>query len=506
MSIKTALLSVSDKTNLLPLARGLQDLGFRLLSTGGTAALLKQEGLLVTQVSDYTGFPEIMAGRVKTLHPKIHGGILGRRDTDADVMTIHNIEPIDVVVVNLYPFLHEPSIEHIDVGGPAMIRAAAKNHAWVKVVVDPADYDTVLRSLAHNTEDAPLHRQLAAKAFAHTAHYDAAIAAFLAQGKNELPEQLTLSLKKHQTLRYGENPHQTAALYLNPHDGSGLDLARAQIHQGLTLSYNNLLDADAALGCIRQFEEPACVIVKHGNPCGVGLGHTLEEAYTKAYACDPTSAFGGILAFNHPIEAPFLERLLAKQFIEVIVAPSFSSLALEAACRKPNIRLLSTGPLHPETQASWEYHRISGGLLVQNTDYTPLCLNECRLMTTRKPTPQEEQDAWFSWQICRFVKSNAIVLSRQGQTLGIGAGQMSRVMSTRIARWQAEERGFSLAGASLASDAFFPFKDSIETAAEAGITCIIQPGGSKRDAEVIAAANEHGIAMLFTGIRYFKHA
>lgn len=517
VTIKTALLSVSDKTGIIPFAKALEALGIRLISTGGTASLLQKEGIAVTEVADITGFPEIMDGRVKTLHPKIHGGILARRDLDVQVMKEHHISAIDLVVVNLYPFsetIAKPNctladaIENIDVGGPTMIRASAKNHAWVTTLVDPNDYDALLLELQthQNQASQTLRKSLALKAFTHTAAYDTAIAHYLNQEYNAkaFPQDLCLHFHKKQTLRYGENPHQQASFYIDPaYTGPGL--AHATQHQGIELSYNNIADSDAALACVAQFtEQPACVIVKHANPCGVALGTTLLDAYQKAYAGDPSSAFGGIIAFNRPLDEETVHTILAQQFVEVLLAPSFTPEALATAKKKPNIRLISTQDLS-NLQMGWQYKQVHGGLLVQTEDKSPITLDDCRVVTDRIPTEQEKQDAWFVWQVCHFVKSNAIVFGRAGQTFGIGAGQMSRVMSTRIARWQAEQMGFHLPGCAMASDAFFPFRDSIDTAAEAGIRCIIQPGGSKRDAEVIAAANEHDIAMLFTGIRHFKH-
>ena len=516
IAIKTALLSVSDKTGIVPLAKALQALGIRLISTGGTASLLKKEGIAVTEVSEITHFPEIMEGRVKTLHPKIHGGILARRDIDGDVMAQHGIASIDLVVVNLYPFsetVAKPgctlaeAIENIDIGGPAMIRASAKNHAWVSIVVDPNDYTELLSLLqTHQGQiTQPFREKSALKAFSHTAAYDATIARYLGQhyAPSEFPQTLCLNFQQKQTLRYGENPHQQASFYVDP-SYKGPGLAHAIQHQGIALSYNNIADSDAALACVAQFKEPACVIVKHANPCGVALGTTLLEAYQKAYAGDPTSAFGGIIAFNRPVDAETVKIILGQQFVEVLLAPAFSEEALAVAKHKPNIRCISTQDL-TNLEMGWQYKQTYGGLLVQTEDKEPITLADCRVVTTRIPTDQEKQDAWFVWQVCHYVKSNAIVFGREGQTFGIGAGQMSRVMSTKVARWQAEQMGFTLPGAAMASDAFFPFRDSIDTAAEAGIRCIIQPGGSKRDAEVIAAANEHDIAMLFTGIRHFKH-
>lgn len=510
-----ALLSVSDKTGIVELAQALADRDIELISTGGTAATLRDAGLKVTDVSDLTGFPEIMDGRVKTLHPMVHGGLLGRRDVDADTMAERGIQAIDLLVVNLYPFeatVAQPdcsradAIENIDIGGPAMIRAAAKNHNFVAVVVDPADYPSIGAELDQHGEISPAtRRQLAVKAYGHTASYDAAIWHYLNQqeGSDALPERLPLSLTRLSQLRYGENPHQRAALYSLPEKSAG-SLIGARQHQGKELSYNNLADADAALECVKALDGTACVIVKHANPCGVGLGDSLADAYERAYATDPTSAFGGIIACNRPVDGALAQTIVARQFLEVIVAPGFDADALSAFAAKPNVRVLETGALVP-TPAGLRLQQIEGGMLVQEKDLLGLDRAQLKVVTQRQPTQQELADASLAWEVVRFVKSNAIVYCRGGATLGIGAGQMSRVISARIAAMKAAEAELTLPGAAMASDAFFPFRDSIDAAAEHGIAVVIQPGGSMRDAEVIQAADEHGMAMLFTGIRHFRH-
>ena len=511
-----ALLSVSDKAGVVELATRLARLGVELLSTGGTAAALRKAGLAVTDVSEITGFPEIMDGRVKTLHPLVHGGLLGRRDVDAGVMQQHGIGAIDLLVVNLYPFeatvsrpgcTREDAIENIDVGGPAMLRAAAKNHAFVAVVVDPADYDRVLGELeSAGSVGAETRRYLARKAFAHTATYDAAVFNWLRQadGDDELPVRYPIGLKLRDTLRYGENPHQRAGLYTLP-GGAPDTVVGAELHQGKELSFNNLADADAALECVRALASPACVIVKHANPCGVALGLSAADAYEKAYRADPTSAFGGIIAFNATVDGELATTIVERQFVEVMVAPSFTPAALTALARKPNIRVLETGPLRPTLPPGLRVEQLEGGMLVQDTDVAILAPESLKVVTKRRPTAAERADAELAWKLVRSVKSHAILLVQDGATIGIGAGQASRVMSVRIAAWKAEEAGLPTAGAVLASDAFFPFRDGIDLAASFGVKTIIQPGGSLRDAEVIAAADEHGIAMLFTGMRHFRH-
>jgi phosphoribosylaminoimidazolecarboxamide formyltransferase/IMP cyclohydrolase len=505
-----ALISVSDKTGLLELAKALQHHHIHIISTGGTARYLTDHGIVCEAVSDITHFPEMMEGRVKTLHPAIHGGILARRGIDDATLLEHHIPFIDFVIVNLYPFhqtIQSPNatlttaIENIDVGGPAMIRAAAKNHAFVTVVVDPTDYSLLIEALPQVPDT--LKQTFAAKAFSHTATYDATIAGYLADHYQTplFPAELALPFQKCASLRYGENPHQQACLYQDKRPVTPC-LPMATQHQGLPLSYNNIADGDAALQCLLAFQTPACVIVKHANPCGVALGQDALEAYQKAFSADPTSAFGGIVALNTPLDESLVRFILKNQFVEILLAPSFTQAALEAAHLKPNVRLLSFGTPY-RSHVQLDYKRILGGLLVQTED-TDVALT-FQTVTQREPTSAEFKEAHFAWQVCRFVKSNAIVIANHHQTLGIGAGQMSRVMSVRIACLQAQENGFSVEGATLASDAFFPFPDNIEKMHEAGITCVVQPGGSKKDADVIEAANQRGIAMIFTGMRHFKH-
>jgi phosphoribosylaminoimidazolecarboxamide formyltransferase/IMP cyclohydrolase len=523
--IRRALISVSDKTGVAAFARALAGHGVEILSTGGTATLLTQEDIPVIEVSDYTGFPEMMAGRVKTLHPRVHGGILGRRGVDDAVMRENEIKPIDLVVVNLYPFqetVAKPgcdlatAIENIDIGGPTLLRAAAKNHAAVTVVVDAGDYDRVLAQMAQHggavTEATRF--DLAVKAFEHTAGYDGAIANYLGavvlnpDGKAEgLPRTFNIQMRQKQGMRYGENPHQAAAFYvgdsLGP-DGGEACIATATQIQGKELSYNNIADTDAALECVKQFNEgPACVIVKHANPCGVALGETLLAAYDRAFATDPESAFGGIIAVNRELDAATAAAICERQFVEVIIAPSVSPEAAAVIAAKKNIRLLACGAWG-ETRAPFvDYKRVRGGLLVQGAD---LALTDTlSTVTKRQPSAQEMLDLMFTWRVAKFVKSNAIVYGRDGMTIGVGAGQMSRVNSARIAGIKAEQAGLQVAGSVMASDAFFPFRDGIDNAAAVGITAVIQPGGSMRDQEAIAAADEHGMAMVFTGMRHFRH-
>jgi phosphoribosylaminoimidazolecarboxamide formyltransferase/IMP cyclohydrolase len=516
---KFALISVSDKTGLVDFAHKLLDLGFELLSTGGTQKLLAGAGLAVTGVSEHTGFSEIMDGRVKTLHPRIHGGILGRQKDEA-VMKEQDIPPIDLVVVNLYPFEAvtadencslEDAIENIDIGGPAMVRAAAKNHARVAVVVDPDDYAVVADELASTGSVSDDTRfVLATKAFAHTARYDGLVSTYLSRRSGDveqtrtLPGYITPQFQHRQELRYGENPHQAAGFYTE----SGVEptgIAAAVQLQGKELSYNNINDADAALESVGQFgQQAACVIVKHANPCGVATGDNNTEAYQRAFATDPVSSFGGIIAFNQLVQTEVAAAILDKQFVEVVIAPSFSDGAIERFAGKPNVRLLQNSQ-EDQSSVAMHYQRVSGGLLVQQKDGDRVSRQDCRCVSERQPTEQEWLDMLFAWKIARMAKSNAIVYAAGGRTLGVGAGQMSRVDSARIARWKAGDAGLALEGAAMASDAFFPFRDGIDTAAEAGIKAVIQPGGSMRDDEVIAAANEHGIAMVFTGVRHFRH-
>jgi phosphoribosylaminoimidazolecarboxamide formyltransferase/IMP cyclohydrolase len=517
MTIRRALLSVSNKDGLLEFAQALHKRGVAMLSTGGTATLLERAGVPVTQVSSHTGFPEIMDGRVKTLHPKIHGGLLGRRNVDDTVMRQHGIEPIDLLVVNLYPFAatiakpgcsYEDAIENIDIGGPAMVRAAAKNHDRVAVIVDPADYSAVLDELARS--DGALseatRKRLAAKAFAHTASYDSAVASYLARVNNdagEFPQSLALQFGKRMDLRYGENPHQTAAFYRVP-DAQGASIGAAKQLQGRTLSYNNIADGDTAFECVRQFADPACVIVKHANPCGVAIASDTLSAYDRAYKTDPTSAYGGIIAFNRRLTAGTARAILDRQFVELIIAPEVEAEALELCKRKENVRVLVTDGLAP-SNTRYEYRSVDGGLLVQTRDQGMVGKADLKVVTKRQPTPAELDDLLFAWQVCKYVKSNAIVYAKERMTLGVGAGQMSRVVSSRIAAMKAKDEGLSVAGAVMASDAFFPFRDGLDVAAEFGIKAVIQPGGSMRDNEVIAAADEHGIAMVLTGMRHFRH-
>ena len=514
--VQRALLSVSDKTGVVELARALARHGIEILSTGGTAKLLAAQGLTVREVSDHTGFPEIMGGRVKTLHPKIHGGLLGRRGMDEQVMALHGIEPIDLLVVNLYPFAetvtrpncsYEEAIENIDIGGPAMLRAAAKNHESVAAAVDPADYDRLVAELdAQGHISDATRAYLAAKVFAHTARYDAMVAAYLARQHGEaaaLPASLPLVFDKVRDLRYGENPHQRAALYRDALGGHGL--AQARILQGKDLSFNNIADADTALECVRQFDGPACVIVKHANPCGVALAPTLLAAYEHAYRTDPTSAFGGIIALNRPLDAPTARAIIGRQFVEVIAAPAVDEDAAAALAAKPNVRVLALGDLQTPAGNGLEYRSVSGGLLVQSRDTGHLAAADLKVVTQRKPTAEQIADLLFAWRVAKFVKSNAIVYAHGGATVGVGAGQMSRVYSSRIAAMKAADEHLQVEGAVMASDAFFPFRDGIDVAAQYGIRAVIQPGGSRNDAEVIAAADEHGMAMVFTGMRHFRH-
>jgi phosphoribosylaminoimidazolecarboxamide formyltransferase / IMP cyclohydrolase len=516
--IRRALLSVSSKEGLVDFARGLRERGVTLLSTGGTAALLRADGVEVDDVSSVTGFPEIMDGRVKTLHPMIHGALLGRRGIDDGVMQQHGIQPIDLVVVNLYPFAatvakpgcsFEEAIENIDVGGPAMVRAAAKNHDRVTVIVDPLDYGTVLAEIdrGNGAVSADTRLRLAAKAYAHTAQYDAAVAAWLdgeVRGTApEFPELLSLQFRKRLDLRYGENPHQQAAFYVAG-DVQGPSTGSASQLQGRELSYNNVADADTAFECVRQFASPACVIVKHVNPAGVAVAASLREAYDRAFRTDPTSAFGGIIAFNQLLDGATARAVLERQFVELLIVPAADAEAREACARKDNVRLLVTGGLAP-SNSRFDLRSVNGGLLVQTRDTGMVAREALQVVTKRAPTHEELDDLMFAWQVCKFVKSNAIVFARDRATIGIGAGQMSRVVSCRIAGMKARDEGVDPTGAVMASDAFFPFRDGIDAAALQGITAVIQPGGSRRDAEVIAAADEHELAMVLTGMRHFRH-
>jgi phosphoribosylaminoimidazolecarboxamide formyltransferase/IMP cyclohydrolase len=519
LPVRRALLSVSDKIGLVELARALAARDVEILSTGGTASLLAGSGLSVREVSGYTGFPEIMDGRVKTLHPKIHGGLLGRRGRDDAVMALHGIQPIDLLVVNLYPFAetisrpdcgYAEAIENIDIGGPAMLRAAAKNHESVAVAVDPADYPALLAELAAHDgcTTAATRAHLAAKAFAHTARYDTMVASYLAARQGEaaerFPATLSLVFDKAQDLRYGENPHQQAALYRLPlaHESG---VATARLLQGKDLSFNNIADADTAIECVRQFEEPACVIVKHANPCGAAVAGSPHEAYDRAYRTDPTSAFGGIVALNRELDAALAAAILERQFVEVLAAPAVAPDALRALAAKASVRVLAVGDFNRASSKEVEYRSVSGGLLAQTRDATRAGTADLTVVTRRKPTEREVVDLLFAWRVCKFVKSNAIVLARDGATVGVGAGQMSRVYSIRLAAQKAADEELAVAGTVMASDAYSPFRDNMDLAAEYGVRAVIQPGGSKRDPEVIAAADEHDMAMVFTGIRHFRH-
>jgi phosphoribosylaminoimidazolecarboxamide formyltransferase/IMP cyclohydrolase len=517
--VRRALLSVSDKTGIVEFARALHARGIELLSTGGTANVLMQHGIPVQEVADYTGFPEIMGGRVKTLHPKIHGGLLGRRGIDEAVMRDNGIEPIDLLAVNLYPFAaavarpdctDEAAVEHIDIGGPAMVRAAAKNHAAVTVLVDPGDYPVLLDELAANqgATTGSLRRRLSAKAFAHTAQYDAMVSAYfsgaIGAGGAGFPDDLNLSFRRLEELRYGENPHQQAAFYTDP-QAFGTSVTTAGRIQGKELSFNNIADADVALECVRQFDAPACVIVKHANPAGVALAADITAAYERAYRTDPTSAFGGVIAFNRPLDAATAAAIIDRQFVEVILAPAVHEEARQLLAGKQNVRVLGVGELRAGVTQRLEYRSVTGGLLVQTRDTGGIHPSALRTVSRRAPTPAELEDLLVAWRVCKYVKSNAIVCVKDLATVGIGAGQMSRVVSSKIAALKAEEAALSLDGAAMASDAFLPFRDGLDAVAAYGISAVIQPGGSIRDAEVIAAADQHGIAMVCTGMRHFRH-
>lgn len=518
VAVSRALISVSDKTGIVEFAQALAAKGVELLSTGGTYKLLKDSNIAVTEVSDYTGFPEMMAGRVKTLHPKVHGGILARRGVDEAVMADHGIKPIDLVVVNLYPFENtvanpdcslEDAIENIDIGGPTMVRAAAKNHNDVTIVVNASRYQTILAEIeAEGGISYKTRFNLAIEAYEHTASYDGAIANYFGRlvegGSEDFSRTFNSQFIKTQEMRYGENPHQKAAFYVekNPAQGS---IATATQLQGKELSYNNIADTDAALETVKQFEQPACVIVKHANPCGVAVDEDILSAYDKAFETDTESAFGGIIAFNRELDAATAEAIVARQFVEVIIAPSASTAAIEAVSAKKNVRLLVTGEWQGSSAAGLDYKRVNGGLLVQDRDNGMIGLDDLKVVTKRQPTEDELSDLLFAWKTAKMVKSNAIVYAKGGRTIGVGAGQMSRVNSARIAGIKAEHAGLEVPGSVMASDAFFPFRDGLDNAAAAGIKAVIQPGGSMRDEEVIAAADEAGIAMVFTGMRHFRH-
>lgn len=518
--IQRALISVSDKNGVLELARELAGYQVEILSTGGTAGMLRDAGLAVKDVSEYTGFPEMLDGRVKTLHPKVHGGLLGMRGNPEHVakMKEHGIENIDMVVVNLYPFeatvakegcTLEDAIENIDIGGPTMLRSAAKNWPDVTVMTDPADYDKVLAEM--KAHDGAVSREtnfgLAVKVYQRTAAYDAAISNWLGcrtgEGVSSFPDTFTVQFRKSQEMRYGENPHQKAAFFVEAAAQEASTATATQL-QGKELSYNNIADTDAALECVKQFSDtPACVIVKHANPCGVAVGSSLLDAYDRAYKTDPESAFGGIIACNRELDAATAAAIVERQFVEVIIAPAISPEAVSVVAAKKNVRLLACGTLPATGAPRLDMKRVTGGLLLQDADLE--LYNELKVVTKRNPTEQEMADLLFAWRVAKFVKSNAIVYAKDKMTVGVGAGQMSRVNSARIAAIKAEHAGLPVAGAVMASDAFFPFRDGIDNAAAVGITAVIQPGGSMRDAEVIAAADEHGMAMVFTGMRHFRH-
>ncbi len=518
VTIRRALISVSNKAGIVDFSRALADLGIELLSTGGTFRLLQENDIPVVEVSDYTGFEEMMDGRVKTLHPKVHGGILGRRGTDDAVMAEHGIKPIDMVVVNLYPFeqtVADPdcdlarAIENIDIGGPTMVRAAAKNHRDVAIVVNSQDYDSIVQQLRENNRQLEATRrfELAVKAFEHTSAYDGAIANYLGQlsanGSANFPATINLQFHKKQEMRYGENPHQNSAFYVAT-DLQEACIASAIQLQGKALSYNNIADTDAALECVKQFEQPACVIVKHANPCGVALAASIEQAYQQAFLTDTESAFGGIIAFNRELDVDTAKAIVAQQFVEVIIAPSVHQDALAVTAAKQNVRVLSTGNW-TAPQAAMDFKRVNGGLLVQDRDLGMVTAEDLKVVTERAPTEAEIRDLLFAWKVAKMVKSNAIVYASEQHTIGVGAGQMSRINSARIAAIKAEHAGLDIKGSVMASDAFFPFRDGIDNAARVGIAAVIEPGGSMRDDEVIAAANEHGMAMVFTGMRHFRH-
>ncbi len=517
--VRRALISVSDKTNIVEFAQRLRDEGVEILSTGGTASLLQQHQIEVVEVSSHTGFPEIMDGRVKTLHPLIHGGILGRRGKDDQLMKEHGIAPIDLVAVNLYPFERttadpncdlDTAIENIDVGGPTMLRAAAKNHDAVTVIVDSEDYDSVLQELADRGGVTSSTRyRLAVKAFAHTAAYDGAITNYLSRIEADgpqarFPQVLNLQLHKIQDMRYGENPHQNAAFFAEP-EPARPSLASSELLQGKAMSYNNVADTDAALECVRAFRDTTCVIVKHANPCGVAIGDTLAQAYDRAFKTDPTSAFGGIIAFNRELDVDTATAIIDRQFVEVIIAPKIPQPVRAVLSSKKNVRVLEAGSLRESFEPGWFYKRVIGGLLVQDHDVGEVGEADLKVVTERAPTDAEMRDLLFAWKVVKFVKSNAIVYAKDQMTIGVGAGQMSRVYSAKIAAIKAADENLSVAGSVMASDAFFPFRDGIDAAADAGITAVIEPGGSMRDDEVIDAANEHGMAMVFTGMRHFRH-
>ncbi len=526
VKIRTALVSVSDKSQLEVLAAGLKHHDVKVLSTGGTQTKLKDFGVDVSEVADYTGFPEMMDGRVKTLHPKVHGGLLGRREADGsgldvDVMATHGIQAIDLVVVNLYPFAAtvanpnaslNDAIENIDIGGPAMLRSAAKNYHSVAVVTDTKDYSEVLAEMDENDGCLSLETRfrLAVKTFELVARYDADISNYLGsinladETRNEFPATLTTQFQRKEVMRYGENPHQSAAFYLEQNSPVGSVAYAEQLH-GKAMSYNNVADTDAALQCVQAFSAPACVIVKHANPCGVAVAEDLHAAYQRAFATDPTSAFGGIIAFNGTVTEALAKDMVERQFIEVVVAPAFDEAALAALKSKKNVRVLVCGTPDQDSTAGWDQKKVVGGLLVQSADAALLDEAAVKVVSKRDPSDAERADLLFAWTVAKYVKSNAIVYAKDNATVGVGAGQMSRVYSAKVAGLKAADEGLVVPGSVMASDAFFPFRDGIDAAAEAGITAVIQPGGSMRDDEVIAAADEAGMAMIFTGMRHFRH-
>ncbi len=518
LPIKRVLISVSDKSGIVEFAQALQAQDIEILSTGGTHKLLQDNGVTAIEVSDYTGFPEMMDGRVKTLHPKVHGGILARRGQDDAVMAEHGINAIDMVVVNLYPFEQtvanpncslEDAIENIDIGGPTMVRAAAKNNAFVNIVVNSADYTAILEEMAANNgaTSQATRFDLAIKAYEHTAAYDGAIANYFGRkvpgGNEHFPRTFNLQVNKTQDMRYGENSHQNSAFYTEKNPTAGC-IATAKQLQGKELSYNNIADTDAALECVKQFSEPACVIVKHANPCGVAIADTIQNAYDQAFETDTESAFGGIIAFNRELDAATAKAICERQFVEVIIAPTVSSEAIAIVAAKKNVRLLECGQWS-DAIADFDFKRVNGGLLIQDRDLGVITEADLKIVTQRQPSETEIRDLLFTWKVAKFVKSNAIVYGYNGRTIGVGAGQMSRVNSARIAGIKAEHAKLEVKGSVMASDAFFPFRDGIDNAAQAGISCVIQPGGSIRDDEVIAAADEAGMAMVFTGMRHFRH-
>jgi phosphoribosylaminoimidazolecarboxamide formyltransferase / IMP cyclohydrolase len=514
--IRRALLSVSDKTGVVELATALAAQGVEILSTGGTAKLLAEHDINVKEVSSHTGFPEMMDGRIKTLHPRIHGGLLGRRGTDENVMNEHGIAPIDLLVVNLYPFEATinrddcdlpMAIENIDIGGPAMLRAAAKNHKDVTVLVDANDYQKVIDAITEQGgTELEFRFAMAAKTYSHTARYDGLIANYLgkfAETESAFPDTFSMQFNKAQDMRYGENPHQNAAFYVEQNQSEASVSTATQL-QGKALSFNNIADTDAALECVKSFEQPACVIVKHANPCGVAVADNCLAAYERAFQTDPTSAFGGIIAFNRELDETMAQAIIDRQFVEVIIAPTVSADAKEIIANKANVRLLECGQWQAPS-ATYDYKRVNGGLLIQDRDLGMVGLDDLKVVSKVQPTQEQLEDLLFCWKVAKSVKSNAIVYAKDGQTIGVGAGQMSRVYSAKIAGIKAADENLTVAGSVMASDAFFPFRDGIDAAAQAGISAVIQPGGSMRDEEVIAAADEHGMAMVFTGMRHFKH-